>query len=113
MADDQANEAAETKLMGTVAVEHASEIVNYFVGSVTAIRYASKRPSSHARVLELLQSTLPNLPVERALDVGCGTGHSTQALLAYAETIVGVDSSSEMLAQAVVHPRISYRKGYA
>jgi ubiquinone/menaquinone biosynthesis C-methylase UbiE len=113
MADDRANEAAETKLTGSVALDHATEIVNYFVGPATAIRYATNRPSSHERVLELLQSTLPSLPVERALDVGCGTGHSTQALLSYAETIVGVDSSSEMLAQAVLHPRISYRKGYA
>lgn len=53
------------------------------------------------------------LPVERALDVGCGTGHSTVALIPYAKRIVGVDSSSEMLAQAAPHPLIDYRKGHA
>jgi ubiquinone/menaquinone biosynthesis C-methylase UbiE len=62
----------------------------------------------------MLQKELgPQLPVDLALDVGCGTGHSTVALLPYARRIVGVDSSSEMLAQATRHERIEYRKGYA
>jgi len=89
-------------------------VVNHFDSPAAARRYATSRPSGHARVLELLRNTLlPHLPVERALDVGCGTGHSTQALLPYAKSIVGVDSSSEMLAQVSRHARIQYCKGYA
>ena len=49
----------------------------------------------------------------RALDVGCGTGHSTLALLPMARAVVGLDSSRFMLAQAQRHPAIEYRSGYA
>ena len=37
--------------------------------------------------------------VRRAVDVGCGTGLSTRALLAVAEHVVGVDASVDMLKQ--------------
>jgi ubiquinone/menaquinone biosynthesis C-methylase UbiE len=47
------------------------------------------------------------------LDVGCGTGNSTIALLPYAKWVVGLDSASAMIAQAPLHPRVDYRKGYA
>ncbi|MES2697471.1 MAG: class I SAM-dependent methyltransferase [Verrucomicrobiota bacterium] len=53
------------------------------------------------------------LPVNDALDVGCGTGHSTVALLPYAHRIVGIDPSSAMRALAPLHPKIEYRKGHA
>lgn len=89
-------------------------VVNYFVAPESAHRYAASRPRGHARVLALMEQALRGgLPVERALDVGCGAGHSTVALLPYARAIEGVDSSSEMLALAPRHERIVYRKGYA
>jgi SAM-dependent methyltransferase len=92
----------------------AEGVVNYFATPAAAARYATGRPSRPARVLELLRHTLADrLPATRALDVGCGTGHSTCALLPYARGIVGIDASSEMLAQATRDPRIEYRKGYA
>jgi len=89
-------------------------VINYFDSPATARRYARSRPSGHARVLELLADALGgHLPVDRALDVGCGVGHSARALLPYARAIVGVDASSEMLVQAERDGRIDYRKGYA
>ena len=89
-------------------------VVNYFSAPTAAVRYAANRPQSHSRVLELVAEHLQGkLPVDQALDVGCGTGHSTLALVPYAKRIVGIDSSSEMLAQAPRHPLIDYRKGYA
>lgn len=98
----------------SVAGGPTQPIINYFATPAVAERYARSRPGGHARVLEVLQQALRgHLPVERALDVGCGAGHSTQALLPYARAIVGVDSSSEMLRQAARDPRIAYRKGYA
>lgn len=45
-------------------------------------------------------------PVERALDVGCGTGLSTIALREIACGVVGVDSSAEMIALAPKHAGI-------
>jgi ubiquinone/menaquinone biosynthesis C-methylase UbiE len=65
-------------------------------------------------VLELARGAIgAELPVARALDVGCGTGHSTVALLPMAQAVVGLDSSAFMLAQAQRHAAIEYRSGYA
>jgi SAM-dependent methyltransferase len=47
--------------------------------------------------------------VERAIDVGCGTGLSTTALKEIAKKIVGVDASAEMIALAESDGRIDYR----
>jgi ubiquinone/menaquinone biosynthesis C-methylase UbiE len=89
-------------------------VVNYFDLPGVADRYASHRPQSHDRVLEVLRQAIPEvLPVERAIDVGCGTGHSTVALLPYAHRVIGVEPSSEMLGLAPRHAAIEYRKGYA
>jgi SAM-dependent methyltransferase len=63
-----------------------------------AAGYASARPYLHpevfARVRELIRP--PSL-LRRALDVGCGTGMSSVAMLGLAQEIVGVDTSREML----------------
>lgn len=99
---------------GARPAESIGPVLNYFAAPAAAIRYAASRPRGHSRVLELVAEWLrAELPVARALDVGCGTGHSTVALLPYARHITGIDSSSEMLAQAPPHPGIEYRKGYA
>ena len=89
-------------------------VVNFFTEPEAAARYSAHRPSGHLRVLQLVAEFLKEeLPVDRALDVGCGTGHSTVALLPYAKSVMGIDVSSAMLAQAQPHDRIGYRKGYA
>ena len=89
-------------------------VVNHFNSQEAAARYAGSRPQSQARVLGLVEEILgAELPVGRALDVGCGTGHSTLALVPLARTVVGLDSSRFMLAQAESHPAVSYRCGYA
>ncbi len=92
----------------------SERVINYFDSPEAAARYALDRPSHHGRVLQLLDTALKGeIPVQRALDVGCGTGHSTVALLPYAREVVGLDASSEMLMQATRDPRIRYCKGYA
>lgn len=98
----------------SVGVSSPGPVVNYFNSQAAAARYAGSRPQSHGRVLNVLRKFLgAELPVARALDVGCGTGHSTAALLAMAKSIVGLDSSPFMLAQAQRQPGIEYRSGYA
>ena len=68
-------------------------IINHFNSQEAAARYAGNRPQSHRRVLALVESILgAALPVERALDVGCGTGHSTVALLPLAPRCTAVQA---------------------
>ena len=63
--------------------------------------YASARPFLHpevfARVRDLIR---PPGPFRRALDVGCGTGLSSVALLELAREVTGVDVSVPMLLRA-------------
>lgn len=73
--------------------------MSFFSTQAAARRYAQYRPKVHAIVRDWLGAHAA-LPVGRALDVACGTGDSTQALLPLATEVVGIDQSSDMLAQA-------------
>ncbi len=87
---------------------------NYFTASATASRYSQRRPFLHPTVRVLLEDRLAGvLPVRRAVDVGCGTGNSTRILAGLAEEVIGVDPSTEMLAQALEIPGTRYLVGSA
>jgi SAM-dependent methyltransferase len=61
-------------------------------------------------LLELLAPTAD----ERVLDLGCGTGHLTAALAESGASVVGVDASREMLAEArATRPDIPFVRGDA
>ncbi len=47
-----------------------------------------------------LLETLAAKPGERILDVGCGTGHLTAEIAAPGATVIGLDSSPDMIGQA-------------
>lgn len=60
-----------------------------------AKHYKSYRPALHKVILEsCLQS---NAKYKIALDIGCGVGHSSEALLPFCQQIIGIDNSEEML----------------
>jgi SAM-dependent methyltransferase len=63
-----------------------------------AARYADARPSLHGHAVRLLAERIP--PPHRAIDVGCGTGLSTEPLTSLADIVVGVDVSKDMLSKA-------------
>ena len=110
----KANDVGRVAPLDRSEAPGGDRVVNHFNSQVAAVRYAGNRPQSHGRVLGWVNTLLGEaLPVERALDVGCGTGHSTVALLLLAKSVVGLDSSRFMLAQAQRHPAIDYRCGYA
>lgn len=70
---------------------------NAFAHVTAAERYAHSRPYYHPVVVDQIRQTLRlHAPVHRALDVGCGTGQSTLALLELAQEVVGVDPSPAM-----------------
>ncbi len=66
--------------------------------------YANHRPYFHPLVIKEIRDQL-NLhkKVHHALDVGCGAGLSTKALLDIAETVKGIDKDKEMIAAAKTH----------
>jgi ubiquinone/menaquinone biosynthesis C-methylase UbiE len=73
--------------------------MNYFDYKSAAERYSTGRPYFHPQVIRRIKNYLSLIePVERALDVGCGTGSSTLALREIAQQVVGVDRSAAMLA---------------
>ena len=69
----------------------------------------------HAFVYEYGESLLDLLgPAadERVLDLGCGTGHLAAAVADSGASVVGVDRSREMLAEArSAHPRVPFVRG--
>jgi SAM-dependent methyltransferase len=83
--------------------------MNFFAYSTAAERYANGRPFFHPLVAKKIQGVCCHGGrIGRALDVGCGTGQSTLALLKVADEITGMDSSAEMLSHAGLHPHIRY-----
>jgi SAM-dependent methyltransferase len=87
---------------------------NWFGAGVDAERYARARPAVHASALaKFRQAAGITARFQCALDVGCGTGHSTVALMPLAESVVGVDPSAEMLAHSADHPKVSYQQATA
>jgi len=74
-----------------------------------AAGYATVRPYLHplvfARVREMIGA---EARAGRALDVGCGTGLSSFALLDLAEHVVGIDAARDMLRHAIRADAVAY-----
>jgi SAM-dependent methyltransferase len=80
---------------------HPTTTHRLFTHDRVAVGYASARPFVHPEVFaRLAELTGMPRPVARALDVGCGTGMSSWALLDLAREVVGVDVSVPMLLRA-------------
>jgi SAM-dependent methyltransferase len=66
-----------------------------------AAGYASARPYLHPEILAVARDVVgAGARFRRALDVGCGTGLSSVALLDLAREVVGVDAAVDMLRRA-------------
>jgi len=73
---------------------------NFFFSAETATRYNTYRPVVHGVIAEWLAGAgLPG-PYRRAIDVACGTGHSTLPLQRLAQQVDAIDISPEMVAAA-------------
>jgi ubiquinone/menaquinone biosynthesis C-methylase UbiE len=87
-----------------------SDVTNPFDGKSIAERYQKGRPFFHPLVISRIRQRLDvTQKVERALDIGCGTGMSSRALLEIAESVDAIDASRWMVEAAPPHPRITYR----
>ncbi len=67
--------------------------------------YSAYRPPLHALILSKI---LKGRHFKTALDVGCGVGTSSLALVPYAKTVIGYDPSQAMIEKATPHPAITY-----
>jgi ubiquinone/menaquinone biosynthesis C-methylase UbiE len=74
--------------------------VTYFSHASAAKRYASARPYFHPKAVGLLVAATGQTRFSKALDVACGTGMGTKALLEVCDEVMGCDISAEMLAVA-------------
>lgn len=87
---------------------------NYFDHQEAAKRYKTGRPNFHFIVVEKikLHLSLKN-KLGLCLDVACGTGLLSEALLAISEKVIGIDNSEGMLSQANKNNNINYLLGQA
>ena len=82
---------------------------NYFTDNEAARRYDKFRPNLHSRVIDQISAyCFQNNSIEKALDVACGTGHSSYPLLRIANHVIGIDASQEMLDQTIPKGNISF-----
>ncbi|MBY0518619.1 MAG: class I SAM-dependent methyltransferase [Bacteriovoracaceae bacterium] len=87
---------------------------DFFQNLNLAALYSEARPYFHPYVISLVRDTLKmkhKFPL--ALDVACGTGQSSRALLEIAECVVGIDVSRAMLQHAYGAPNLIYQKSKA
>ena len=84
---------------------------NHFADAAVARRYVQGRPYVHEVVAQEIVRHAGR--VERAVDVGAGTGLSTRALLRCTASVIGVDPSVEMLAAACRNSTVRYVCGTA
>lgn len=87
---------------------------NPFTSDAAARLYAEGRPDYSQLVADLIRGiTGIESPVGFAVDVGSGTGISTMAIAALAESVVGVEPSRAMVELAILADNVSYRLGSA
>ncbi len=71
--------------------------MNYFAHATAAERYAMARPYFHPKTVQLLLEFTKQTHFAKVLDVACGTGMGTKALLEVADKVIGIDAAPEML----------------
>lgn len=88
--------------------------MNYFNPKTAAERYAKGRPDFHTNTIKHVRDYLHlDKKLDKALDIACGTGLSTKALLDIAANVYGTDASQEMLNHAQAKDKIKYAMAFA
>lgn len=83
--------------------------MNFFYPKNAAERYSKGRPYFHEESIEKIKESLKiDIPFDKVLDVACGTGLSSKALLKISRKIEAIDTSIEMLKNAEKHDSIHY-----
>jgi ubiquinone/menaquinone biosynthesis C-methylase UbiE len=83
--------------------------MNFFNLKTASERYSKGRPDFHSNTIKHIKAYLHlDKKLNNALDVACGTGLSTKALLEIATNVYGTDISQEMLNFASSSDKIHY-----
>lgn len=83
--------------------------MNYFEPKTVAERYSKGRPDFHSNTIKHIKDYLRlDKKINNALDIACGTGLSTKALLEIATNVYGTDTSQAMLNFALQSHKIYY-----
>jgi ubiquinone/menaquinone biosynthesis C-methylase UbiE len=83
--------------------------MNYFDPKTAAERYSKGRPDFHINTIKHIKNFLHlDNKADKALDIACGTGLSTKALLEIATDVYGTDASQQMLNFASLTDKINY-----
>ncbi len=80
----------------------------HFSHQTAAERYAHGRPRFHQILLPQIRAIIGERKKALAVDVACGTGNSTVALIELADRVIGTDISPEMLSQTPNLPNVSW-----
>jgi len=72
----------------------------------TAKHYAAYRPALH---LPILKKILGSAHFTLGLDIGCGTGQSSLALINFCDKVIAIDPSEAMLQNAIPNKQIEYQ----
>uniref|UniRef100_A0A5S6R1C5 Methyltransf_25 domain-containing protein n=1 Tax=Trichuris muris TaxID=70415 RepID=A0A5S6R1C5_TRIMR len=86
-----------------------------FVGANVASLFSRVRPQINSAVVDYVMSFVREKlkpPFRLHVDIGCGTGQSTSLFAPYFNSVVGVDSSENMIAMATQlnnQPNVSFR----
>jgi len=83
-------------------------VTHLFGHSRVARGYTAARPHFHPEVIRRIGQHVNARHLERALDVGCGTGLSTTPLAAIARRMVGIAAALDMIIAAAPAPGISF-----
>ncbi len=82
-------------------------VENPFVNNNESERYSKFRPQYHHMPFAQINEYIGK-KVDRALDVACGTGHSTSALAEISNSVVGCDLSNSMLQEAYKNYQLEF-----
>lgn len=76
--------------------------------------YDEGRPKLPKQAIEILKTYLDN-NIDTIVDIGCGTGLSTEVCTNYANTVIGIDPSIDMLNQAKLkeNSKLQFKQAFA
>ena len=84
-------------------------MMNYFNDNEAALRYSRGRADFHHLITKRLKHFFgETFHIQHALDIACGTGLSTKALLPIAKQVFGTDASANMIKHAAKNSRIKF-----